>query len=88
MRAAEGRSWPLLGCPVGHDPRYVLNVFNSHISILIIPLNTKLGRIIFTHVEINHLNALNYILLYFSFTMAPACFDKTMPSSGRDYVPF
>jgi hypothetical protein len=30
-------------------------------------------------VEINQLNALNYILLYFSYTMAPTCFGKTMP---------
>jgi hypothetical protein len=41
-----------------------------------------------TDVEINQLNALNYILLYSSFTMAPTCFGKTMPSSGSDYVPF
>jgi hypothetical protein len=40
------------------------------------------------YVEINQLNALNYILLYFSFTMALTCFGKTMPSSGSDYVPF
>jgi hypothetical protein len=40
------------------------------------------------YVEINQQNSLNYILLYFSFTMAPTCFGKTMPSSGSDYVPF
>jgi hypothetical protein len=38
-------------------------------------------------VQINQLNALNYIPLYFSFTMAPICFSKTMPSSGSNYVP-
>jgi hypothetical protein len=27
-------------------------------------------------VEINQLNAMSYILLYFSFTMAPTCFGK------------
>jgi hypothetical protein len=40
------------------------------------------------YVDINQLDALNYALLYFSFTMAPTCFGKTMPSSGSDYVPF
>jgi hypothetical protein len=40
------------------------------------------------YVVINQLNALSYILLYFSFTMDPTCFGKTMPSSGSDYVPF
>jgi hypothetical protein len=30
------------------------------------------------YVEINQLNALNYILLY--FTMASTCFGKTVPS--------
>jgi hypothetical protein len=40
------------------------------------------------YVEINQLNALNYILLCFSFTMAPTCFGKTMRSSGSDCVPF
>jgi hypothetical protein len=39
------------------------------------------------YVEINQLNVLNYIL-YFSFTTAPTCFGKTMPSSGSDCVPF
>jgi hypothetical protein len=58
-------------------------------AALFIPsVRTALVRDIYDYVEINHLNALNYILLYFSFTMAPTCFGKTMPSSGRDYVPF
>jgi hypothetical protein len=39
------------------------------------------------YLETNQLNALNYIFLYFSFTMAPTCFGKTMSSSGSDYVP-
>jgi hypothetical protein len=34
------------------------------------------------HIVINQPNALNYILRYFSFTMAPTCFSKTLPSSG------
>jgi hypothetical protein len=40
---------------------------------------------IINYVEINQINALNYILLYFSFTMASTCFGKTMPSSGSSY---
>jgi hypothetical protein len=43
---------------------------------------------IIDYVDINQLNALNYIFLYFSFTMAATCFGKTMPSSGSGYVPF
>jgi hypothetical protein len=43
---------------------------------------------IIEYVEMNELNALNCILLYFSFTMAPTCFGKTMPSSGSDCVSF
>jgi hypothetical protein len=48
------------------------------------------GKSVYFYVEINQLNALNYtcILLYFSFTMDPTCFGKTMPSSGSDYIPF
>jgi hypothetical protein len=41
-----------------------------------------------TNVGINQLNVPNYIILYFPITMAPTCFDKTMPFSGSDYVPF
>jgi hypothetical protein len=33
---------------------------------------------IIDYIEINQLNALNYVLLYFSFAMAPTCFGKTM----------
>jgi hypothetical protein len=42
---------------------------------------------IIDYIEINHLNALNYIVVYF-FTMAPTCFGKTVLSSGSDYIPF
>jgi hypothetical protein len=43
---------------------------------------------IIEYIQINQLNALNYILIYFSYTMADTCFGQTMPSSGSDYVPF
>jgi hypothetical protein len=43
---------------------------------------------IIDYVEINQLNALNYMLLYFSFKMVAACFGITMPSSGSENVPF
>jgi hypothetical protein len=43
---------------------------------------------IIDYVEINQLNALNYIFIYFSFTMAATCFGKTILSSGSNYVPF
>jgi hypothetical protein len=43
---------------------------------------------IIDYVEINQLNAPNYILLYFPFALVPTCFGKTMPSSGSDYVHF
>jgi hypothetical protein len=37
---------------------------------------------VFWDVEINQLNALKLYTSLFSFTMAPTCFGKTMPSSG------
>jgi hypothetical protein len=52
---------------------------HSRICFILIPC-------IIDYVEINQLNALNYILLYFSSTMAPTCFGKTMPSSERNIV--
>jgi hypothetical protein len=60
--------------------RMVQKISRYHFFILI--------PCIIDYVEINQLNALNYIFLYFSFAMAPTCFGKTMPYSGSDYVPF
>jgi hypothetical protein len=40
------------------------------------------------YAETNQLNALKLYTSLFSFTMAPTCFGKTMPSSGSDYFPF
>jgi hypothetical protein len=43
---------------------------------------------IINYIEINQLNALKLYTSLFSFTMAPTCFSKIMPSSGSDYFPF
>jgi hypothetical protein len=43
---------------------------------------------ILEYVESNQQNALNSYLFIFLFTIAATCFGKTMPSSGRNYVPF
>jgi hypothetical protein len=60
---------------------YLLNVIDTILAFTDYMNYSKYG-------EISQLNALNYILLYFSFMMAPTCFSKTMPSSGSDYIPF
>jgi hypothetical protein len=75
-------TWALVG--FFHQP-ILLMVFIRNRKLIIILI---LRECIIDHVEINQINSLNYTLIYFSFTMAPTCFGKTVPSSGSDYVPF
>jgi hypothetical protein len=69
-------------------PRFVERFYTPCLSNSVHIFFFILILCIIDYVEINLPNALNYTLHYFSFTMAPTCFGKPMPSSGSDYVPF
>jgi hypothetical protein len=69
---------------------YAKFTLKAGLTVFIVVRNMSVRILIFIpciidYVEINQSNALNFILPYFSFTMAPTCFGKTMPSSGSHF---
>jgi hypothetical protein len=60
---------------IGLEAKYIICFF------ILIPC-------IIDYAETNQLNALKLYTSLFTYTMAPTCFDKTMPSSGSNYFSF
>jgi hypothetical protein len=59
-------------------------MFRLHFNIVLYTTGWNTSK----YVEINQLNALNFILLYFSFTMASICFGKNSAILRERLCPF